>query len=257
MRGDADPSTDGASNATSASGRTRPIFILALKLTVAFALIAFLLSSDRLDLRQLGRVSSIPRALLALSAILGAFLVSTIRWHGLLRSLEVVVTRRECLRISWLGLLGSQILPGVTGGDLVRGASIARSVPDRKLPAILSVVIDRGIGLVGLLMIGTVALTLAPAALKEDPIIGAVTKSIALFFALGLAGLCLLAWRGTWQLPWIRSIAARIEQKGGGLARLLVAMQLLGGRYRAIAVALGWSLIAHALTIFAAFTTRK
>ena len=126
---------------------TRRGFVLCLKITVAAALITFLVRSDQLDLSQLGQISSIPHALLALSAILGAFLVSTIRWHGLLQSLEVVVTRRECLRISWLGLLSSQILPGVTGGDLVRGASIARSVPTRRLPAILSVVIDRGIGL--------------------------------------------------------------------------------------------------------------
>ena len=246
------PSTGGSERR-----RTRDRLILLFKLTVATALVTLLIRSDQLDLRQFGRIENVPLALLALAAVLGAFLVSTIRWQGILRSLAVPVTAGEPLRISWLGLLGSQFLPGVTGGDLLRGAAIARQVPERRGLAILSVIVDRGIGLVGLLWIATIALVLAPPELRSDPVVGTVTRSIAGLGLIGTVGLILLCWERTWRLPIVRQLVDSEAERGAVVRRLIAALQLFRGRGKVVTIALGWSLIAHGLTIVAAATIAR
>ena len=238
----------------SGASRRRDRWILVAKLAVAATIVTLLIRSDQLDLRQVGRVENVPLALLALAAVFGAFLVSTIRWQGILRSLSVPVSGSETLRISWIGLLGSQFLPGVTGGDLIRGAAIAKQVPERRGLAILSVIVDRGIGLVGLLWIATIALALAPEVLRADPVVGTVTRSIAGLCCLGTVTLVLLCWERTWRIPIVRHLADSAADRGAMLRRLIGALQLFRGRGRVVCIALTWSLIAHGLTIFAAAT---
>ena len=105
------PAVDGVGLPGSSAAPRRSFakaLVPAAKLTVAATLIILLVRSGHLDLSHLASVRSVPAVLLAIGAVFLGFAASTIRWHGILRSFGVGVSRRECFRISWLGLLGSQ-----------------------------------------------------------------------------------------------------------------------------------------------------
>ena len=71
-------------------------------------------------------------------------------------------TRRDvpwrAQKLAFIGLFFNNIIPGMTGGDLVKAIMVARDHPEQQPAAILSVIIDRIIGLLGLVLVAVGAL---------------------------------------------------------------------------------------------------
>lgn len=98
------------------------------------------------------------RFALALLVLLVAFAVTFYRWHLLMRAVEIDVPLSRTIRLSLIGLFFNNLVPGSTGGDVVRAFYVARS-ETKRTRGVVSVLMDRIIGLTALaFMAGLVSL---------------------------------------------------------------------------------------------------
>jgi uncharacterized protein (TIRG00374 family) len=107
----------------------------------------------------IARLARSPLAMLEaiLLYMLGAML-SFQRWHVLLRAAHVEARFWRVQKLGYFGIFFSNIIPGMTGGDLVKAIMVARDHPEQRPAAILSVIVDRAIGLLGLALVASGAL---------------------------------------------------------------------------------------------------
>jgi uncharacterized protein (TIRG00374 family) len=64
----------------------------------------------------------------------------------------------ETLRLTWIGILMNHVAPSSTGGDIAKGWCIYRRTPGKRIAAVVTVLIDRALGLVSLMLIGAIAM---------------------------------------------------------------------------------------------------
>jgi uncharacterized protein (TIRG00374 family) len=100
-----------------------------------------------------------PEALaIAILLYVVAGMISFQRWHVLLRAAHVDAKFWRAQKLAFIGLFFNNIIPGMTGGDLVKAIMVARDHPEQRPTAVLSVIIDRIIGLLGLVLVAVGAL---------------------------------------------------------------------------------------------------
>lgn len=80
-----------------------------------------------------------------------AQLIFVARWSLLLKVQSIKIGFWPAVRLHFLGLFYNNCLPGAIGGDLPRAWYVTRHT-DKKLEAVLSVFVDRVIGLIGMLI---------------------------------------------------------------------------------------------------------
>jgi glycosyltransferase 2 family protein len=117
----------------------------------AFELLPGVLSTFRhLDLSRL---------LLAVLAFGPAIFLMSVRWQMLLRMSEVRIAFGTIVRLHYMGFFFNMFMPGGLGGDVIKAVYVTGHSPGKKAEAATMVLVDRVIGLVGLLLIaGTVIL---------------------------------------------------------------------------------------------------
>lgn len=98
--------------------------------------------------------------LLAMACYPASIFLGAKRWQWLLASHNLDPGFRESVRLTWMGYLSNNVLPGATGGDFVKAVSIARRTPGRRTSAVMTVLLDRIIGMVALMLVGAVAVLL-------------------------------------------------------------------------------------------------
>jgi hypothetical protein len=91
--------------------------------------------------------------LLAVIVFPVTFIMVSARWALLLRVLGIYISNSRTFVLTMVGLFYNNFLPGSTGGDLVKAAYAAKNTPKRT-QVVLSVFIDRVIGLVALVILG-------------------------------------------------------------------------------------------------------
>lgn len=84
--------------------------------------------------------------------------IDVFRWQILLRVQGIAVTFWRALQLTWIGLFASAFLPGITGGDVVKAVLVARNTHARRTAAVLSVFLDRAVGLVALAVFAAIIL---------------------------------------------------------------------------------------------------
>jgi uncharacterized protein (TIRG00374 family) len=92
----------------------------------------------------------------------GIFLIIiNARWWWLLRANRLDVGFFEVQRLAWIGFFFNNVIPGTTGGDVVKAVYIAKRCSTDRVRALVSVVVDRILGLLSLLLVGSLASLLA------------------------------------------------------------------------------------------------
>jgi hypothetical protein len=79
------------------------------------------------------------------------------RWRLLLRTGQINISRWEALRLTFLGQFFNTVVPGTVGGDLVKAYYVSKHTPN-KAAALVSVIMDRVLGLVALTVLAGVVL---------------------------------------------------------------------------------------------------
>jgi uncharacterized protein (TIRG00374 family) len=83
-----------------------------------------------------------------------SYVLTSIRWHLLLESLGIRLSFFRSLVLNLVGAFYNAFMPGTTGGDLIKAYYAARQTADHRTRAVLSVLIDRAIGLMALILLG-------------------------------------------------------------------------------------------------------
>jgi glycosyltransferase 2 family protein len=81
-------------------------------------------------------------------------LITSVRWHELLRALDIHLRLGRTFVLNMVGMFYNTIMPtGSTGGDVFKAYYVARQTHHRTR-AVMSVLVDRAIGLVALIILG-------------------------------------------------------------------------------------------------------
>ncbi|MBF0627900.1 MAG: flippase-like domain-containing protein [Magnetococcales bacterium] len=136
-----------------------------LKLAVTVGLIGWLWQRGTLDFSAVLWLSGSPgivAGVIALSMIMYA--LTALRWNVVLRSQHIVLPFSWAHRVTYLGLFGNLFLPGGgMAGDALRMAAVLRAAPEKRLAGVLTLFVDRAVGLYAMLFIAMVAIILNPA----------------------------------------------------------------------------------------------
>lgn len=148
-----------------------------------------------MDWRQLGFIlSQLDFRLAAAGSSLTLLLIAGLatRWQIFLRQQGITLRFSTIFGLTWAGQFFNSVLPGSTGGDVVKIYQLCRLQPDRKAAAAATVFADRLSALVALLLLAGTAFVLKPVPVQLLHAQGFTPTAVALV-AVGVAVLGLAA----------------------------------------------------------------
>jgi len=144
--------------------RRRALFLL--RLIVPLGAMGYLLTVVPLSALFASISNAAPLAIAAAAAFVCAGMaVATLRWRVVARScgIELQIPFLELYRVYWIGAFYNSYVPGGVGGDVVRGLATRHAVGPQGLPTALAIVLlERLLGLAGLLIVVAAAFVLVP-----------------------------------------------------------------------------------------------
>ena len=232
--------------------------ILTAKIVVSVGLLALLVTqSDTPRLWLYVRTASIPWLAGALALYLLMVLASAWRWGLLLDAQGVHVPGRALTGSFLVATFFNNFLPSNIGGDVIRIADTARPARSRTL-ATTVVLVDRGLGLLGLVLLAAVAASVVgdtgaspvPPALLWAGFAGAAVASIAVL----LAPSWIITLLGPLRRLHPEWVGARLESLGEVLGRFRRARAAVAGCFAGAvlvqAILVGfYAAIAHAIGV--------
>jgi uncharacterized protein (TIRG00374 family) len=93
---------------------------------------------------------------LALLVFPATFVITSYRWHALLAALDIVIPMGRVFTLNMVGGFYNTFMPGSTGGDALKAWYASKHTPWRTR-AVMSVLVDRVIGLLALIVVGGAA----------------------------------------------------------------------------------------------------
>jgi uncharacterized protein (TIRG00374 family) len=106
-----------------------------------------------IGLIRLVRAADLLYLLAALAVLPVSYIITARRWHMLLEVLEIHMGQGRSFVIAMVGAFYGTFMPGSTGGDLVKAYYAAKHTMHRTR-AVMSVLIDRMLGLLALIVLG-------------------------------------------------------------------------------------------------------
>ena len=144
----------------------------------------------------------------ALLVALAAIALSFWRWCILVRCHDIDLTILEAQRLGAICFLLSFVSAGSVGGDIFKAIFLARRRPGKRVEAVASVLVDRGCGLYGLLLLAAGALLLLDAPADAE-YMGNIAIGTAALVGTGTVVLAILIFGG--------KVVDRLIQWGSGL----------------------------------------
>jgi hypothetical protein len=175
-------------------------------------------------------------------------ILAGIRWQMLLRVQGIDLGSWRVMGLVFIGIFFNFFIPGGTGGDVVKVFYLLKETPGKKAQALLSVLVDRVIGVVSLAALAGVLVLTQWNWLTSSPGTRSyvwVTVAILLSSIGGLHFSYIVTSRG-----WVHKLPARMPGRDK-LAELALAYNLYGRAWGASLGAFVISIVAH----FGYFTT--
>ena len=174
---------------------------------------------------------------------LAAMLTTFVRWYVLIWAQGLPFRLRDGLRISFIGYLFNQIIPGAVSGDFVKAVLVARE-QERRTVAIATVVIDRIVGMYGLFLVGGLAALVFWRDLQAVPELHQYGSWVLAAAGVGTIGFALLFS----PLLYRKALTDFLERLPvvGHLAReVLGAMAVYHGKKRIVLLTVAMSVAVH------------
>jgi len=189
----------------------KQFLFLVLRFGLAVVLLGILYKTGRLDLGVVSKVR-ITTLLSTLPLYFLSFIAGIWRWQYLVRAVNLPISLYDTTRMTMIGIWFSSVMPGgsVIGGDAARIAYIAKQCPNRRTDAAVSVMIDRALGLMSILVIALLSVMLNEQIFLQNRWV----KVIFFILFAGLFGLLILLLVSQSEpirqrleyLPWVRKI---------------------------------------------------
>jgi len=227
---------------------------IALKFSLAIGIIYYLIRQGKLDFSLAFKMlDHIPQVAAALAIIVSQCLVGSYRWKLLneIKS-ECKLPFLKIVKLTWIGLFFNSILPGAVTGDLIKVVYAKDLAPNiTKTFLVTSVIMDRIIGLIGLLLLlGIFSIY------GYSELVGLSPQISALIHFNFLLFLGVLAFLVTLFLPIkIQNIFLNLSSKlpivGTKVTKTLEQVWLIGSNKKVVIICLALSLIAQVFNVFA------
>lgn len=182
----------------------------------------------------------------AMALIFSMYLLGCWRWTLLLRAQGLHVGLARTFRLTFIGFFFNNVVPGLTGGDLVKGVMIARDHPGRGAAAVSTVIADRVIGIIVLALLSACVLLFTFTRYEEAAMgiflfLGSISLAVVLFFSR--------------RVRRFLKLDALLRRLPGSriLKRLDEAFLLYRSRKRAVGWAVLLSLVAHVCNILSIY----
>jgi uncharacterized protein (TIRG00374 family) len=222
----------------------RRTVVMVIKLALAIAILGYLIAKARDGFARLP-TEDIHWPLLA-AALLCTFVAATlsfVRWHLLIRAVGITVRLVDSLRLGALGLALNFVSPGSIGGDFFKAVFLAHGQPGRRTEAVATVVADRMLGLLTMLVLASLGIlatnltatsTIPVRILCETILLSTLicwTGAALLFFVPALSGVRVSRW------------AESVPIVGRTVARLLGTVRAYRSQRRILIAAFGISTV--------------
>ena len=208
--------------------RARQTIVTAAKIALALAILAFLVVQVQRH-EGFSRLIEQPKQWGLIATGLASIFISTalsfLRWHLLIRALDLPVRLVDSM---WLGSLGfalNFVSLGSVGGDLFKAAFLAHRQPGRRTLAVASVIADRVVGLLTHLTIASGGILAANLLERSSADLIFFCRVILIATAIGWGGLILLFAAPRLSGPGASALVGAIPLVGDTFARLLGALR--------------------------------
>lgn len=161
-----------------------------LKFAIVIGAVSYLVVSGKLDPSNIDiQPGKSIYAFLAFGLIAITCSIAFLRWYILLKSLDVKISFYNSIRIGAIGIFFNTFMFGAFGGDLVKIGYVIKE-NHRRAEAVASIFTDRICGLIGLLIVGGVAIISNWQEIVDTPSLHIL--ALALFTILALVAICML-----------------------------------------------------------------
>lgn len=227
---------------------TRRFLSVAANILVPLAILGWLvyrLLHD--DPHAIGQIRSQPkdwvRLGLGLAIYLTAVMLTFARWFLLVRALRLPFRLVDAVRLGFVGYVLQFVTPGLVGGDLIKAVIVARQHAQRRPEAVATILVDRLVGFLGLLILACPCVVLVDTASRSSgsgmvktTVFVTAGIGVAIFTAILATNFTLAPlvtrWRG---IPWLRGSVLRVQQ----------ALDYYRHRRSWVVLALAASVLAH------------
>lgn len=169
------------------------------KFSFAFLIIGYMIYTDRLDLAVVREGFSrwwVVAGCLALMSF--STLLSFLRWRLLLRGLGLRFSVKAVLRYGLIGAFFNTTMPGAVSGDIIKAWYVLGDHRDQeKTPVLASILLDRAMGVFGLVLVSVSALIFQWQAAWYTDKLHAIAVFV-LFLAAGVVGFFLYLAFSVW-----------------------------------------------------------
>jgi len=132
--------------------RMKSYLTTTLKILFAAAIIYWLVTTGKVDFQVLYKLLDPKIAIVAFILMGVNFWFTVERWFLLLRSQAVTCTRMQAWKLGTIGVFFNFVVPGGVGGDVIKGYYIAKGNPQQRMKAVVTVAMDRLVGLYTMLL---------------------------------------------------------------------------------------------------------
>jgi uncharacterized protein (TIRG00374 family) len=100
------------------------------------------------------REANTPKLAWALLIFPITYIITSLRWNELLKIVGINMGSGKAFVVTMVGAFYNTFMPGSTGGDVLKAYYAAKLAPDKRTRAVVSVIVDRAIGLLALIILG-------------------------------------------------------------------------------------------------------
>ena len=160
-----------------------------IQIAITIGILGFLFRDAEKNRQMLTALSH--ANLLWIAAAFGVYgivvLAAVTRWMILLSVQGIHIAWTRLAKLFMIGLLFNPFMPGGTGGDVAKIFYLLKETPDKKPAALLAVLMDRLVGLFGLILTAGVVIAFRYQWLTQTPVTTTLLYTLLAIFAGSLA----------------------------------------------------------------------
>lgn len=180
------------------------------KIAFASGIVIWLISSGRFDLRLLAQLWSPVPIFVGLLLIALNWAAASERWRGILNSQGFIMSPWDTMRLTMIGSFFNFVIPSGVGGDVVKGYFIARDNPQARVKAVLTIAVDRLLGLFSMVLMAIVVILYDWDLVQSKPELRALATLVVLIFLAFMIFWILIFSRRVVSTGWTERLLARL-----------------------------------------------